>query len=190
MIRILVFIFIVFATSITYSQIVVGMIGNTKPLCLPEMDSIEFKVIQSIDSIDSNDVVMVFSTAYSNITKSERERIIEYMENGGTLFIGCENWPLQSEGNLLTSSILNKEFWGDTKESNMSLSEDQNGVSVVHFPMDSRLSVVSWKGDEPVLLISDHFGGRLILDGGYSKYYCNNSQREDNWKRLMELFKK
>ncbi len=51
------------------------------------------------------------------------------------------------------------------------------GRSTVAFPMDYRLRVEAWVSDQPLILSGKVDEGKIIIDGGYSRFYCD--QRSD-----------
>ena len=171
------------------------VLGNTHSMCL---DTTQFKLKSGIDSLENYDVLFIFSGANSLLTENDLDRIQEFLSAGKGVYIGCENWPLQAEAQQLTNHLFSKEFWGETNESiatTNALSESifndkatiPAGKSIVLFPLDVRLNVEAWVKDEPVILSSEFFGGRLILDGGYSRFYCTdmNADTEAVWKILL-----
>lgn len=171
------------------------VLGNTHSLCL---DSNEFSLQSSIDSLGKYDVLFIFSGATSSLSETDLDRIESFLSEGKGVYVGCENWPLQAEAQQLTKRLFSKEFWGETNESiattnvfSESIFNDKStipaGNSIVLFPLDVRLNVEAWVKDEPVILSSEFFGGRLILDGGYSRFYCSdmNSDTDEVWNILL-----
>jgi hypothetical protein len=164
----------------------IAFYGNTKPVCLPESDSLNFVQFSS-DSIIHYDAIFIFSSAYSHLTPNMSDSIFNFLQRGGKLYIGCENWPLQAEGNQFTTLLFNKQFWGAEGNSSQKKEDLALGNSVVTFPLDHRLEVITWKHDEPLVMRTSYFGGKLILDGGYSKFYCTNPNHLSNWEFLLNL---
>lgn len=160
--------------------------GNVDPVCFPTVDSIKF-VPFIFDSLGTYDGVLIFSSANSQLPVHSSDSLINFLQQGGKLYIGCENWPLQAEGNQITTLLFNKQFWGNEQLSTHQKEDLSLGNSVVTFPLDHRLEVVTWIEDEPLVLSTNHFGGTLVLDGGYSKFYCNNSHYLNNWQFLLKL---
>lgn len=171
------------------------VVGNTHSMCL---DSNQFTLKSNIDSLEKYDVLFIFSGANSFLTETDLDRIQTFLSAGKGVYIGCENWPLQAEAQQLTKRLFSKEFWGETNEPtattnvlNESLFNEKTsipaGKSIVLFPLDVRLNVEAWVKDEPVILSSEFFGGRLILDGGYSRFYCTdmNTDTQDVWEILL-----
>jgi hypothetical protein len=59
--------------------------------------------------------------------------------------------------------------------------------SIVTFPMDYRLKVEVWSGDEP-LILSGNFGkGKIILDGGYARFNLALNQSVESKRIFNEL---
>jgi hypothetical protein len=192
------FIFCLFilSTSLGITQHNYLVIGNTHSLCL---DSNFFTLKSSLDSLEKYDVLFIFSNATSSFSGSDLERIQTFLSTGKGVYIGCENWPLQAEAQQLTRRLFSKEFWGETNETiattnvlSESIFNDKStipaGKSIVLFPLDVRLNVEAWVKDEPVILSSEFFGGRLILDGGYSRFYCSemNTDTKEVWEILLK----
>jgi len=190
-----IFLFILFTLSKGIAQVNYLIVGNTHSICL---DSTQFTFKTTIDSLENYDVLFIFSTANSRLTETDLDRIQAFLSAGKGVYVGCENWPLQAEAQQLTHRLLSKEFWGETNEGVATtnvLSESifnekatiPAGKSIVLFPMDIRLNVEAWVEDEPIILSSEFFGGRLILDGGYSRFYCTemNEVTLEVWDILL-----
>ena len=191
-----------FLTFSTFSQTTVLLLGNSDKICTRENSTIRFEYNNILpDSISKFSAIMIFSGANSALKLSDLDRLAHYVKNGNGLYIGCENWPLQAESNQLTNYFFQKEFWGNNtmvvaestkNEKGLIESEYLNaGQSTVQFPMDSRLKVEAWVNDEPLILSTEYFGGQLLLDGGYSRFYCLD-QKEKNaiWESLLEYLLK
>lgn len=191
------FIFCLFilSTSLVKTQHHYLVVGNTHSLCF---DTNQFTLKTSIDSLEKYDVLFIFSSATSTLSEIDLDRIQSFLSAGKGVYVGCENWPLQAEAQQLTKRLFSKEFWGETNESiattnvlSESIFNDKStipaGKSIVLFPLDVRLNVEAWVKDEPVILSSEFFGGRLILDGGYSRFYCSdmNTDTKEVWEILL-----
>ncbi len=153
-------------------------------ICLDSLKSFEIK--ESLpDSLNSFTAIFLFSNASSLLSNKDVDRIINYLYNGGGLYVGSDNWPLQSESNQITNRLYKKENFGDFEESmaqaslkgtNLNLKTLKRipaGNSTVAFPMDYRLKVEAWIADQPLILSGQVKKGRIIIDGGYSRFYCN-----------------
>lgn len=135
------------------------------------------------DSLRKYAFVLVFSSAHSNLSDQNIDLLQEFVINGGGLYIGADNWPFLAESNQLTLAFFGKSCWGDqspeTALVNSGICSNQvfaprkqipSGKTTVSFPLDYRLKVEAWTGDEP-LILSGKFGkGTIILDGGYSRF--------------------
>ena len=162
-------------------QIKVLFTGNYIPICCVN-DSIElYSFPQLPEEISQYDAIFIFSTAHSILKKEDVEKLNLFLNLGKGIYIGSENWPLQAESNQLTSFFYTKEVWGNfTQEkaipTKLGLIEIADsipaGSSTVVFPLDYRLKVEAWVNDEPLILSGKLAGGSVILDGGYSRFYC------------------
>lgn len=191
----LIFCLFILSTSSGNTQNNYLVVGNTHSLCL---DTALFSVKSTIDSLEEYEVLFIFSNATSSLSETDLDRIQTFLSAGKGVYIGCENWPLQAEAQQLTKRLFSKEFWGETNETiattnvlSESIFNDKStipaGKSIVLFPLDVRLNVEAWVKDEPVILSSEFFGGRLILDGGYSRFYCSdmNTDTVEVWNILL-----
>ncbi|MCH2229676.1 MAG: hypothetical protein MK105_04970 [Crocinitomicaceae bacterium] len=172
----------IFSIHFIYGQNTIAL-GNTAPICFKS------ESIISVDSIPNNlvgiDAIIVLSNSTSSLDKTDIERINQFVRSGGGLYIGAENWPMQAEGKQLTEYIYNKSHFGTYKsqiaektsqQNNLSLKEIDSipsGSSIVAFPMDYRLKVELWIENQPLILSGKHGKGRIVIDGGYSRFYCN-----------------
>lgn len=173
------------------------MIGNTKNLCYKEY----FSAISDSLPADLNqfDAIFIFSNSTSQLKESDIKRILNFIEEGGGLYSGAENWPLQAESKQITSTIYRKESYGEydktvantSKQSgNLQLNtiiEIPAGETTVAFPLDYRLTVEAWIDDQPFILSGNYGKGRIIIDGGYSRFYCE--YRDKLCDEIFERFK-
>lgn len=195
----LLFFFITTSNPI-YCQTSILLIGNSEKLCYQEYFS---KVSDTLpDEISQFKAIYLFSNSTSQLNREDIESIIHFVEAGGGLYIGSENWPLQAESNQLTQELYKKESYGeyDKASANTSfqkgnlelntISEIPAGKSTVAFPLDYRLTVEAWIDDQPFILSGNYGKGRIIIDGGYSRFYCENRSNacdEIFWKFLEYL---
>lgn len=195
----LLFFFITISNPI-YCQTSILLIGNSEKLCYQEYFS---KVSDTLpDEISQFKAIYLFSNSTSQLNREDIESIIHFVEAGGGLYIGSENWPLQAESNQLTQELYKKESYGeyDKASANTSfqkgnlelntISEIPAGKSTVAFPLDYRLTVEAWIDDQPFILSGNYGKGRIIIDGGYSRFYCENRSNacdEIFWKFLEYL---
>jgi hypothetical protein len=115
-----------------------------------------------------------------------------HLNEGKGLYIGSENWPLQAESRILTNLFCSKQSWGNFSSTNAEAGENSilknldsisAGNSTVAFPLDYRLKVEAWINDEPLILSGKWMNGNLLIDGGYSRFYCGN-QNQTNQEML------
>lgn len=180
------------------SQVLI--VGNFSSICME--DSSVSKARSLPDSLDSFKVICFFSNSTSSLTDDEVNRVESFVRSGGGLYLGAENWPLQAESNQLTKKIYLKESFGEydfpdaqieKTSGNLGLEMDTipAGRSTVAFPMDYRLRVEAWVADQPLILSGKLDEGKVIIDGGYSRFYCD--QRSDVtdvlWKAIIAFLK-
>jgi hypothetical protein len=117
------------------------------------------------------------------------------------LYVGAENWPLQAEANQITSYFYQKECFGnhidsiatsETYGTNLVLEDMPSipaGVSTVSFPLHPGLKVEAWVNDEPLILSGMIGNGRIVIDGGYSRFYekLMTPESELVWTRILEF---
>lgn len=177
----------------SFGQVETAVFGNQSFFCPPDSSITLLKEIP--EDLSPYNSIFIFSNASSSISKYNAERLISYVKNGGGLYIGSENWPLQAEAQQLTQLIYNKEHFGEFRQELAEKSATQNnlaldkieplpaGNSTVAFPLDYRLKVEAWVEDQPLILSGDYGKGRIVIDGGYSRFYCD--QRDDNTDLLF-----
>ena len=163
------------------------VIGNYQNIRLSDTLSISYEK-NLPDSISQYQSIFLFSTANSSFSSIDLDRIIEYVEYGGGLYCGADNFPLQAEANQLTERIYNKKMFGENSSSLAKAAEFGNlnldaktpisaGETTSSFPLDHRLAVEAWQDDQ-ALISSGYIGlGRIVIDGGYSRFYKSNSHK-------------
>jgi len=162
------------------------LIGNLNSICMEDSNSL--KLTKLPETLDSFEVICFFSNSTSTLSEDEASRVEEFVRSGGGLYLGAENWPLQAEANQLTQKLYLKESFGEyhapvaqieRRYGNLGLEMDTipAGKSTVAFPMDYRLKVEAWVSDQPLILSGKVDEGKVIIDGGYSRFYCD--QRTD-----------
>ena len=192
----LIILYLFFAFS-AFGQQEVLVLGNHSPLCF--CDSVHFERSDSLPStLNPYGTIMLFSGATSQLSEDDLDRIVRFVELGGGLYSGSENWPLQAESNQVTHRLYKKESFGrfetheaeaNTPSGNLhldSLAKIPAGTTPVAFPMDHRLKVEAWVDDQPLILSGTIEKGRIIIDGGYSRFYCN--QRSEYTDILLNEF--
>lgn len=163
--------------------------GNISKFCL-KSDSVTIHTsVDFPDSLFRYDAIFIFSGAQSTLSEEHVERLLEFLKSGKGLYLGSENWPLQAESNQLTNLLFSKQVWGNFSQEKAEIAEETGllsdidslaaGTTTVSFPLDYRLKVIAWVEDEPLILAGETFGGQLILDGGYSRFYCENMHAEN-----------
>lgn len=185
-----------FQSCFLLSQQKILFTGNISSICFLS-DSVD--VVKSAlipESIIEFDAVFLFSSANSILSEADIEKLQNFLNSGKGIYIGSENWPLQAESNQLTDRFYSKQTWGNfsTKSAIVNdaglLNEKDSipsGASTVVFPLDYRLKVEAWIDDEPLISSGSLLGGRILLDGGYSRFYCNKDNTNAN-QEIMENF--
>jgi hypothetical protein len=146
----------------------------------------------------TQDFSILFSNSTTTLSDSDVDRLIDFVEAGGGLYLGAENWPLQAESNQMTKRLYLKESFGEyqaddaeisASKGNLELDSLDNvpaGSTTVAFPMDYRLRVEAWVDDQPLILSGALEKGKVIIDGGYSRFYCD--QRSETTDQLFQSF--
>lgn len=156
--------------------------GNISKICL---ESEYYEIHSSLlfpDSISKYDAIFIFSGAQSILKDTHIESLLEFLQSGKGVYLGSENWPMQAESNQLTNLLFSKQAWGNFSQEIAEIDKGKSilsdfdtlpaGTTTVSFPLDYRLRVIAWVEDEPLIQIGETLGGSLILDGGYSRFYC------------------
>lgn len=172
------------------------VMGNYTSICLSDSG---FVISDSLPQTLSNfQSIMLFSTSTSTLSENDIERLTDYVEDGGGLYAGADNWPFQSESNQITRRLYKKESYGNFEvqraesvaAGNLHLKEIDSipaGKSTVAFPMDYRLQVEAWIEDQPLILTGRMGKGRIVIDGGYSRFYCDFKNQESEVMLLKIL---
>lgn len=174
-----------------HSQVKILFLGNISNICF-EKDSVEIiKANKLPDTLSSYNSIFIFSTAESNLSSNDINQLQKYLENGGGLYCGAENWPLQAESRQITMALYSKESWGNFEQINGQIKGEKTknelfvttdtfpaGSTTVAFPMDYRLKVEVWVNDQPLIQSGNMGLGRIIIDGGYSRFYCGSGDAE------------
>lgn len=172
----------------------VNICGNTTDLCLP----IKTDEIHSASTYNSSDLIMVFATAESIFSNEQIDSIVSYVYEGKNLYIGADNWPLQAESNLITKRMFNETFYGNFANEEAELSRNESlidwnkedlipaGNTTSAFPLKAGFTVEAWISDQPLILAGRYGKGRVIIDGGYSRFYCQH--KCENCEKLFITF--
>jgi hypothetical protein len=185
-----------------------GLLAQSKGLILgrnfplPEIDSsvqLQYATSFPNDSLKIYDFILIFSSSNSNLNNGNIAEIQAYVNQGGNLYLGADNWPFVEESNQLTQVFFGKRYWGNQQLNNELMrkkkpmkevsdnKQDFAAQSTVNFPMDYRLKVEVWSGDEP-LILSGNFGkGKIILDGGYARFNLALNQSVESKRIFNEL---
>ena len=172
-----------------FSQNKILFIGNISQICYEDSNSTIELSSDLPDTLSSYSAIFLFSSAQSILNEKKVEQLLQYLNGGNGLYLGSENWPLQAESNVMTNLLFSKNSWGDFSEPNAQLSEKgifeemktiPSGTTTVAFPMDYRLKVEAWVNDEPLILSGEYYKGKIIIDGGYSRFYCNIEKSGNN----------
>ncbi len=195
-----VFLFLPFLSLSQTNGKQVLVMGNLNSVCL-EDSSIQ-KVGVLPDSLDSFQVICFFSNSTSSLTDDEVNRVEAFVRGGGGLYLGAENWPLQAESNQLTKKLYLKESFGEYHSEVAEIEQESGnlrierktipaGRSTVAFPMDYRLRVEAWVADQPLILSGSVDQGKVIIDGGYSRFYCDQRSdvTDELWEAIMKFLK-
>lgn len=141
-------------------------------------------------------VIFLFSGAVNQLSDSTQEQLLDFVKQGGGLYLGVENEPFNAEGNTLLTRCCNKQFYGDFEEDTLQFSDAgnfqeladkkiQSGKTTVAFPLDYRFKVEAWSNDHPIILSSSIEKGKLLIDGGYSRFY----ERDDSQDLLVSILR-
>ena len=193
--RLLILFFFINFNAISQNQFLI--LGNSENVCIQEKYSFK-KVTQLPERLVNYKAIFIFSNSTSSLSEKDIEKIINFVENGGGLYSGSENWPLQAEANQLTTRLFEKQSYGNytnkkaeikRKDGDLHLekiNEIPAGETTVAFPMDYRLKVEAWIDDQPLILSGNIGKGKIIIDGGYSRFYCN--QWNENVTEIFNQF--
>ncbi|MGV3629979.1 MAG: hypothetical protein ACO1O6_02185 [Bacteroidota bacterium] len=148
------------------------------------LDTIHFEYRDSLGqaSLVQYDAIFIFSTANSSISPDAEKNLIDFVSKGGNLYLGAENEPFDSESNQILKSMFNQQFYGNFNSDSLVIDSKSNfracecnkyltGYTTVSFPMDYRLQVEAWSNDNPIILTGRFGAGKIIIDGGYSRFY-------------------
>jgi hypothetical protein len=159
------------------------MYGNSQVNFHEEL-ILEVRRIDSIvqNELDSCDLLLIFSTGNSRLSEEEQNLIVDFVTEGGSLYLGAENFPFNEECNQLSERFLQLKGYGNFVSDSLMFSADnsldligkpnfESGISTISFPMDFRTKVIAWSNDNPIIISAEFGKGKIILDGGYSRFY-------------------
>ncbi|MDX2360549.1 MAG: hypothetical protein QNK23_07065 [Crocinitomicaceae bacterium] len=171
------------------------VIGNHSNICFDNCPAVE--ITDSFpDDLEVYSVILLFSNSTSQLKSDNINQLAQFLERGGGLYSGSENWPMQAESNQITHYLYKKESFGNFNINETEVSQVNGnlnlqelpaipaGTSTVAFPLDYRLQVEVWLNDQALILSGNIGEGRIIIDGGYSRFYC--SQRTNVTDALLD----
>jgi len=156
-----------------------------------------FKPTFSKEILKTTRIIIVISSVQSRLSEEDVELLYNFVIQGGSMYIAAENEPFTSEANQLTQRFFFKQFQGEITDtiakvaipcSSNGLFRDAKevvaGKTVTSFPLDYRLKVELWVADNPLIMSAQFGEGRVILDGGYSRF---NSLQFNSRENLLPL---
>ena len=163
----------------------------------------QFQYPDSIQDLTSYDCIFIFSTAQPSLDSTTLSQLKLAVEQGTNIYIGSENWPFVAESNQVTTLFFNKsmQLMHDVSMAKVNTLTHSDrvfsktvipaGTTTSSFPLDYRLKVEAWTADEPLILSGKIGLGKLIIDGGYSRFYSENWDAEVElvWNELLDYLK-
>jgi hypothetical protein len=156
-----------------------------------------FKSTFSEKILKTTRIIVVISSVQSNLSEEDVELLYNFVFQGGSMYIAAENEPFTSEANQLTQRFFFKQFQGEITDTiaKVAIPYSSNGLfrdakdvdagkTVTSFPLDYRLKVELWVADNPLIMSAQFGEGRVILDGGYSRF---NSLQFNSRENLLPL---
>lgn len=201
MVKIVFFVFISLVHLELYGQQKVLVYGQHLQInCQTHPFQFEYKPELSSEDFNPYSSIFIFSTVRSVLSEHQIAALYAFVANGGSLYVGADNYPFVSECNQITDAFFGKTYWGNTSNDTAVVNESPctnqlfqpqreipSGKTIVTFPMDYRLKVEAWTGDEPLILSAKIGQGKLILDGGYARF--KNSDALENCTVLTEILR-
>lgn len=163
----------------------------------------QFRYADTIHDLTSFDCIFIFSTGQTSLDSNTLVQLKLAVEQGTNIYIGSDNWPFVAESNQVTTLFFNKsmQLMHDVRvaEVNALTQSDRvfsktvipAGTTTSSFPLDYRLKVEAWTADNPLILSGKIGLGKLIIDGGYSRFYPENWNAEVElvWNELLAFLK-
>jgi len=177
----IIFIFFLLFLFCVRAQDSVFVMGNVGNICLPP--SLNYRVVDELSDIENCKTILIFSGASSILQENDLALLALFSQQGGGIYLGFDNWPLQAEGIQFLSEFFQIMPWGNFESTIASVNSPSiisslntipAGYTTVAFPMDPRFHVEAWIDDQPFILSRESINGRIIIDGGYSRFYCPN----------------
>lgn len=159
--------------------------GNHHSICyLPKI-----KTLDSIAEIKNFELhtLYIFSTINS-LKESDIKLIKKHLENGGNIYIGLDNWPQQKEGIEILDSLFQIHFFDEGKKGVLKKGNGElNGPDTInsfvqtngYFSIKANFKIEYWSNDCPVIMSTTIDKGKLIIDAGYVRFFCENISEED-----------
>lgn len=180
-------IFVLFVFGVLNAQSVL-VLGENVSLT-PTDTAVRFEFAPQLpDSLADFKAILIFSSANSTINLNQEIQLENYLLEGGSLYLGADNWPFVEESNQLTTRFYENRFYGNfddslTAEKNTVFDLDVGkayyaGVTTVSFPMHFKLKVEAWANDNPIILSGYYGKGKILLDGGYSRFLRPKDSQE------------
>lgn len=192
------FILFIYISLIGNSQEVL-VIGNSQSVALNELENANYTIQTDVpNNLDNYDCIFIFSTAKNSFSENQFQQLLAYVAGGKGIYCGAENYPLNAEFDQFLNLLIGQVSYGkyDCKQarfdeqSNLkqeNLQEVASGNSIVSFPLDHRMQVDLWVNDQPLIASMNYENGRIVLDGGYSRFYSANSDDvKQLWKSIIE----
>jgi hypothetical protein len=148
----------------------------------------------SKENLKDFQAILIFSSANSILNKEDEYLLENYVFEGGNLYLGADNFPFVEECNQISERLFEMKGFGCFENdtlifnsnyiSDFSLKENyDSGLTTLSFPMNFKMKVLAWSQDNPIILITKFGKGNVILDGGYSRFY----DLEKNKNLIVEL---
>ena len=153
------------------------------------------------DSLQQYPYILIFSTSKSALSRSDIGALLGYVNDGGGLYVGADNFPMNAEFNQISAVLMNKVSWGDFRSTNAYVDQksflrelEQDSLSagrtISAVPLDASLTVHMWVDDQPLVTSIKIGKGIILFDGGYSRFYdYSNPQISAMWEKIVFFLK-
>lgn len=182
----------VFFSYLCRAQESILVLGNADSVCWDDSFNVNTH-LDSSDHLEDYSVIFVFSSAISDLSDSLINQLDSAVFHQGiSLYIGAENWPMQAQANALTEQMFQEQFYSVEQTSKSEFELHDVKESVVYFPLSFNFQPILWDQDEPVLQVGTYGKGKVMIDGGYSRFYCGNSDDDSRelFNKLMKMLGK
>lgn len=178
----------VFFSFLHNAQESILVIGNADSICWTESLIVKTQ-LDSSNQLEDYSLIFVFSSAITDLSESLINQLDSAVFHQGIhLYIGAENWPMQADANALTEQMFQEQFYSVDRTSKSESEVLDVKESVVYFPLSFNFQPILWDQDEPVLQVGNYGKGKVMIDGGYSRFYCGNS--DDSSRELLKKIMK